>query len=202
MKIRTDFVTNSSSSCYLVTLRIVDKNDTELELGGTIAEEAQGYLNADGSVDPRDIGKAGTIDELKQMLSSFKTLTDKSFDCSDYSLLPENDDTDDEDEDEDDWDCDYSGDDEYEKFIQTVDSLLKSPDDIKSVSVSCEGEEDAYDLKAKVFEKYDYDRASGEFKFYQEATENGEDITDEMLNNNYNVDCGDGVLEFQLVLEK
>ena len=73
MKLRTDFVTNSSSSSYLVTLTIESVDGTTLEFEGNIYEPDGGYLNNKGEVDPRILAKASNVDELKEFLSSFKT---------------------------------------------------------------------------------------------------------------------------------
>ena len=43
-----------------------------------------------------------------------------------------------------------------------------------------------------------FDKQTDSFSIDLKATENGEDITDEMANHYYSVDCGDDVLEFQL----
>ena len=49
-----------------------------------------------------------------------------------------------------------------------------------------------------MYEEYIYDRITDNFTSEHLAVEDGEDVTDQMLNHYYTVDCGDGELDFQL----
>lgn len=58
------------------------------------------------------------------------------------------------------------------------------------------------EVSDKVSETYSYDRSTGKFTSEYLAIDDGEDVTDQMLNNYYSIDCDDDVLEFQLKLEE
>ena len=73
---------------------------------------------------------------------------------------------------------------------------------IKSVHLSCKGEEDTKYFQAKVEEIYEYYVEEDVFTANYYALDNGRDVTDEMLNDYYSIDCGDDSLSFQLKLNK
>lgn len=70
MKFRPDFVTNSSRSSYLITLRIVDTDDTEIEFEGNIDEASGGYFSRGGEEDPRKLAAASSKTKSKQYFAN------------------------------------------------------------------------------------------------------------------------------------
>ena len=203
MKIRTDFVTNSSSSCYTITLQIANTDGVTVSFKGDISAEGGGYFDQWDYGDPRVLAGASSVDELKQMLNAYGTLCEKRFDCSDKSILPDHGEFNENIED----DTSYEGVQkywekreqwEYDSFIQAVGICLKDPDDIKCVSLTCDGA-DFYG-EHKIIEQYDYDKASRLLSVKQQAFIGGQDVTDMILDDNYVIDCGDDSLEFQFDL--
>lgn len=68
MKIRTDFVTNSSSSSYTVNLRITLTDGNVFDVESYADEEAGPCFNAD--IDLKKLGKAENLSELLDLLES------------------------------------------------------------------------------------------------------------------------------------
>lgn len=210
MKIRTDFVTNSSSSCYVIKLCITNTNNESLEYKGWIDESSDGYMD-DGTYDPRIMAEADNVETLKRMLNAFSTLSD-----NDYEIMSGNGEKLDwwgpedipgcpEDENEfGEWyeELLYSeGTKKYvfNGFLSKIDERIKSMDDIQSISVECEG---GISSSTFVKEKYEYGLNTKSFTAEHEAQEEGEDVTDAMLHNSYTIDCGDDFLDFQFNLKK
>ena len=210
MKIRSDFVTNSSSSCYVIKLCITTTDNENLEYEGQIDESFGGYISGEGTYDPRIMAEADSVETLKQMLRSFSTLSENNYEIkndkgvtleywspSDIPGCPE-------DEDEfDDWyeDLMYSeGTEEYvfNGFLSKMDEKIRSMDSIQSISVECESNDGSSTF---VKEKYEYVLNTKSFTTEHEAQEEEKDVTEEMLHEYYSIDCGDDVLKFQLNLK-
>ena len=210
MKFRCDFVTNSSSSCYVIKLCITTTDNENLEYEGQIDESSGGYISGEGTYDPRIMAEADSVETLKQMLRSFSTLSENNYEIkndkgvtleywspSDIPGCPE-------DEYEfDDWyeDIMYSeGTEEYvfNGFLSKMDEKIQSMDSIQSISVECESNDGSSTF---VKEKYEYVLNTNSFIAEHEAQEEGKDVTKEMLHEYYSIDCGDDVLKFQLNLK-
>ena len=97
------------------------------------------------------------------------------------------------------WSGDELNKENYEQFIQTIEENLH---EIKSVYLSCKGEQETKFFQAKVEEKYEYCVEGDTFKADYSAIDNGANVTNEMLNDGYSIDCGDDSLSFQLKLYK
>lgn len=210
MKIRMDFVTNSSSSCYVIKLCISTTKNENLEYEGWIDESSGGYISDEGTPDPRILAEADSVESLKQMLRAFSTLSENNYEVkndegemldywspSDIPGCPDDDDEFDE------WyeDLVYSegtGEYVFNGYLSKIDEAIKSMENIRSISVECESNDGESTF---VKEKYEYDMKTKSFRSKHEAQDQGSDVTNEMLHEYYSIDCGDGVLEFQLNLK-
>ena len=171
MKIRTDFVTNSSSSCFFVSITFNLKDEKVIEwskMGGdgeTTSEIGEIYI----SVSPKQLGTAKTIKKMIEMLKKGVSNNwdgeGKIFDKEDPNILEYK-----KEMEEDDWEdalSEYSG--ALENGYEFISSLEKinSMDEIESITIT--GEEDGrYD---SYYRSVTYDRTTGKVTVEVEGEE-------------------------------
>lgn len=141
MKIRSDFVTNSSSSSFILTIVINTKDDCVAFEGYASPDNGiRDYFEYDAqcTVGPKELAEAGSVDELVKLLAdNVRDGGDPIFDQH-HSIMSE-------------WDdCER---DPY-AFIEEIREVVKSMDDIEEIHMR--GTE-TYDNDDTYEEEYSYD---------------------------------------------
>lgn len=146
MKIRTDFVTNSSSSSFVLEINIELKNGHILMFdakGGTPESGKIDYFESDAIVEvsPKQLATANSIDELIELLANgVVDGYDEKIKIFDKANLNE----------DDVWRA-------YD-FIEKIRDNVKSMDDIKSITIK--GDEENY---VNYRRRFKYDRTNGKY---------------------------------------
>ncbi|MDD7173495.1 MAG: hypothetical protein PUH70_00220 [Clostridiales bacterium] len=162
MKFRSDFVTNSSSSSFTVSIKIVTKADETITLSATAGgEDNEGYLGVDFRYSPQRLAHSSSIDELLRLILDGATVTvwdDESDDevpsheafweCADYDN--------DEDEDE---ELLFGPDEIRDAFASKV-RAIGSMDSIRSITIS--GSEDGWS-NVDYCQEFTYDYETGAY---------------------------------------
>ena len=158
MKFRKDFVTNSSSSSFVVEIGITLKNGDYICFegnGGTPETGRIDYFDGDAivKVSPKQLGNSKNVDEMIQLL------TDGVIDdLWDEEIQIFSDDNTDEEETDDLWSA--------HTFIEEIREKIKSMDDISSIKIR--GDEENYCCYNRTFI---YDRENDKYYGFQQGEE-------------------------------
>ena len=150
MKIRSDFVTNSSSSSFTLIIDVKLKNGNHISFVGDGASdgERKNYFNGNAivNVSPKELGTAKTIDEMIMLLT--EGVVDDNY-GDEVKIFEASNPYEGVDWDDVDWD-EYDGSsdsletkifDAYD-FINEIRNKIKSMDEIKSINIT--GDEENY----------------------------------------------------------